>query len=139
VRYLKLFESFTTIKYEFSIDNEKYQVEFRKLVDMWELLYYVWDNDKWSVTKLTSKGNTHKVVDLVFGKYLNKFIDENNPKEILIEGLPKEKEKEYVSQRTKLYLRYLRKNIPTGWDLSPKEEPKNNIIKLRYIGNEARS
>lgn len=136
MKYIKLFESFNTIKYEFTIDNDKYQVEFRKITDMWELLYYIWDNDNWSVSKLPSKGNIHKIINMVFGTYLKKFIDENNPKEILIEGLPKEREKEYVSQRTKLYLRYLRNNKPNGWELSPKGNPVNNIIKLRYIGNE---
>jgi len=140
MKIIKLFESFDReVKYDFSIDGDKYQIEFKKLVDTWELLYYIWDGKSWSVTNVPSKGNIHKVIDMVFGKYLNKFIKDQSPKEILIEGLPKDSEKEYVSQRTKAYLRYLRKNTPTGWDLSPKGDPRNNIIKLRYIGNEAKS
>ncbi len=139
MKHLKLFESFNLIKYEFSINDDKYLVEFRKMINMWELLYYIWDGRSWSVSKLGSKGNIYKIIDLVFGKYLNKFINDYNPKEILIEGLSKDKEKEYVSQRTRVYLRYLKRNTPTGWEIYPKGNPINNIIKLKYIGNETPS
>lgn len=139
MKHLKLFESFNLIKYEFSINDDKYLVEFRKMINMWELLYYIWDGKSWSVSKLGPKGNIYKIIDLVFGKYLNRFINDYNPKEILIEGLSKDKEKEYVSQRTRVYLRYLKRNTPIGWEIYPKGNPINNIIKLKYIGNETSS
>ena len=140
MKYIKSFESINIIvEYKFDIGGENYQVEFQKLKNKWKLSYYIWDKDKWSVSKMTSNGNGLRVINEVFGKYLNKFIDNHNPKEILIEGLSKEKEKEYVSQRTKIYLRYLRKNTPNGWELLPKGDPINNTIKLKYIGNETRS
>lgn len=136
MKHIKLFESFDkNIIYEFSFRENIYQIEFKKIDDTWELLYYIWDGESWSVSK-TNQGNIYQILDIIFGKYLNKFIREWGPKEIIIEGLPKEREKEYVSQRTKAYLRYLKRNIPIGWEIYPKGDPKNNIIKLKYIENE---
>lgn len=120
------------VDYEFQIDGEKYKVEFINRVEYWELLYFIWDEDikNWSVTKMVNK-SPYKTIEKVFGEILNRFIKEWNPIKIIIEGLPREREKEYVSLRTKLYLRYLRAHPPIGmYIFSPKADPVNNKIVL---------
>ncbi len=131
MKYLEKY-SRNIIDYQFEYEGDKYKVEFTDKIKYWELSYYKWDIDKWSVTK-TGKGNPYKIVDIVMGDILGKFIHQFSPKKILIEGLPREREREYVSPRTKLYLRYLRKNPPSGMDIHPKGEPINNKILLYSI------
>lgn len=131
MRFLEKYHT-KMVDYEFQIDGERYRVEFINRVEYWELLYFIWDGDikNWSVTKMVNK-NPYKTIEKVFGEILNRFIQEWNPIKIIIEGLPREIEKEYVSLRTKLYLRYLRTNPPIGmYIFSPKGDPANNRIVL---------
>ncbi len=131
MRFLEKYHT-KMVDYEFQIDGEKYKVEFINRVEYWELLYFIWDEDikNWSVTKMVNK-SPYKTIEKVFGEILNRFIKEWNPIKIIIEGLPREREKEYVSLRTKLYLRYLRTHPPIGmYIFSPKVDPVNNKIVL---------
>ncbi len=108
------------IEYKFTdISDNKYKVAFTKnSYDMtYELTYYVHDKDYYSVSKVVNT-NPYKILQTVFGDILNDFIKKKNPKKIVINGLSKDKERSYVSQRTKMYVRYLERNNINGYKLS---------------------
>ncbi len=132
MEFIRLFESFDD-NYEFRIGDDLFRVEFVYRKDYWELMYYIWDGNNWSVSK-TSTSSPYKIVDRVFGYCLNDFIVKKKPKKILIKGLPKDRQREYVSPRTKLYVRYLRLNVPRGMRMTyPSKDIVNNKIILEYI------
>lgn len=108
------------IEYKFTdISDNKYKVAFTKnSYDMtYELTYYVHDKDYYSVSKVVNT-NPYKILQTVFGDILNDFIKNKSPKKIVINGLSKDKERSYISQRTKMYVRYLERNNIKGYKLS---------------------
>lgn len=136
MKLLKLFDAFSNVNYEFRVGDDLFMVEFIDRGEYWELMYFILDNDKWSVTKM-SNSNPYRIVHKVLGECLNDFISKKSPSKIVIEGLPKEKQKEYVSPRTKLYVRYLKSNPPIGMSMTyPSGDIVNNRIVLEYIDNE---
>ena len=113
-------------KYSFEDINEnKYLVEFKSLPGIkgdlsttWELVYFVHNEDHYSVSKVVNV-NPFRVLQTVFGDILNDFIKRRSwVKTITLEGLAKDKEREYVSQRTKMYVRFLERNPISGYKLS---------------------
>lgn len=111
------------VKYYFTdIEENRYLVQFKNdkvgpnnkktLGTSYEFTYYVWDSDleAWSVSKIVNT-NVWNVLRTVFGVVMNDFI-EKRPwlKVIRLEGLAKDKEREFVTQRTKLYVRHLTNN-----------------------------
>ena len=127
------------VKYTFDDDNgNSYLVEIKSLpgnrgYDVstnWELVYFVVDEDKYmrffSVTKIVN-ANPYKTVQTIFGDILRDFIKRKSwVKTIMIHGLAKDKEREYISQRTKMYVRFLERNPIPGYKLSN----YGNIINL---------
>ena len=131
------------IKYEFNDDDgNRFMVQFKNdtigpkskpmLGNSYELTWYVWDNEieNWSVTKVVNS-NVWKILHTIFGVILEDFILKNPiVTEIRFEGLAKDVEKNYLTQRTKLYLRHLKNNPVTGFKL---ENFGSNRIILRKI------
>jgi hypothetical protein len=131
------------IKYEFDDDDyNRFMVQFKNdtigskskpmLGNSYELTWYVWDDkiDNWSVTKVVNS-NVWKILHTIFGVILRDFVLKNPlVTEIRFEGLAKEVEKNYLTQRTKLYLRHLKNNPVTGFRL---ENFGSNRIILRKI------
>jgi len=125
-------------KYQFfdSVDN-KYLVEFNNipvkkvgdLSNLYELLYYVEDEGSYSVYKVVNV-NPYKTLRTVFGEILNDFTSRCSwGKEIFFVGLAKEREKDYITSRTKIYKRYLDMNPPKGFSVSR----AGNTIQLRKL------
>ncbi len=125
-------------KYQFfdSIGN-KYLVEFKnipvvkvdKLSNIYELLYYVEEEGSFTVYKIVNV-NPYKTLKTVFGEILNDFTSRCSwAKEIFFIGLAKEREKDYITSRTKIYKRYLDMNPPNGFSV----RQNGNTIKLRKL------
>lgn len=114
------------IEYTFKdIVGNEYKVSFIKKEESYELLYFVYDDDSYNVSKIVNV-NPYKTIKTVFGDILKDFIKNINPVSIIIKGLSKEQEKEYISQRTKVYLRFLNNNKIDGYSIVS----YGNIIKL---------
>lgn len=101
--------------------NDEYENQFRVEFDHLpenesELRYLVKDNDKWSYKEVPS--NIFRITETLFGNILPHFIENNDwCQSIIIKGLASSKEKEEVTKRTKVYLRYLQNNPIKGWSL----------------------
>lgn len=114
-------------KYEFTdAFNNKYLVEFKNIKiakniisNEYELVYFVFDEERqsYSVSKLV-KGNPYRTIQTILGEIIHDFLRRNRwVKVVRMEGLSKEIEREYVSQRTKMYVRYLTMNPIDGYRL----------------------
>jgi hypothetical protein len=125
-------------KYSFEdVVGNKYLVEFKnipvrrpgELSNVYELLYFVEDEGSYSVSKIVNV-NIYRVLQTVFGDILNDFSKRCSwAKEIYFIGLSKDKEKEFVSSRTRVYKRYLDMNPPKGFSV----RQGGNSIQLRRL------
>jgi hypothetical protein len=126
------------VKYSF-IDavGNNYLVEFKNkpvgrvgdLSNIYELVYFVKDDDYYSVSKIVNV-NPYRVLKTVFTDILNDFkIRASWTKKIYFIGLSKDIEKDYISSRTKIYKRYLDMNTPKGFSVSR----AGNTIQLRRL------
>jgi hypothetical protein len=125
-------------KYLFEdIVGNKYLVEFKnipirrpgELSHVYELLYYVEDEGSFSVSKIVNV-NPYRVLQTVFGCILNDFSKRCSwAKEIFFVGLAKDREKDYITSRTRIYKRYLDMNPPEGFMV----RQAGNAIQLRRI------
>lgn len=131
----KLFES----SYEYYLSNNhslfkdeygnEFKVEFKKLDDDFiEVIYLVKDNrGNWTYNEVET--NIFRVTRTIIGEILPEYLNENNWIDVvLIKGLSKETEKDFISKRTKWYLRFLENNPIKGWT---KERDGNNIYLFR--------
>ena len=126
------------IKYKFNdVVGNKYLVEFKnipvrkigELSHVYELLYFVEDEGSYSVSKIVNV-NPYRVLQTVFGDILNDFAKRCSwAKEIYFVGLAKDREREYVTSRTKIYKRYLDMNPPQGFSI----RQGGNAIQLRRL------
>jgi hypothetical protein len=126
------------IKYSFEdVVGNRYLVEFKNipilrtgdLSTTYELLYFVLNDDHYSVSKVVNV-NPYRVLKTVFGDILNDFTNRFSwIKNIYFVGLAKEREREYISSRTKMYVRYLTMNPIPGYRL----QNAGNSIKLTKI------
>lgn len=125
------------VKYEFEDSSgNRYLVEFKNdsknkktLSKSYEMAYYAWDNDleDWNVNKMVS-GNPYSTLKTIFENILKDFLKNRDwIKSIWFEGLAKEQEKDFITQRTKLYLRHLKNNPIDGFSI---ENWSNNKITL---------
>jgi hypothetical protein len=125
-------------KYSFEdVVGNKYLVEFKnipvsrkgELSNVYELVYFVKDDDYYSVSKIVNV-NPYRVLETVFGGILKDFSKRCSwAKEIYFVGLSKDREKDFISSRTRVYKRYLDMNPPIGFNVSQ----LGNTIKLRKI------
>lgn len=114
------------IKYKFNdIQGNEYLVEIKNLDDpersgkilgkRYEIVYFVLNNNDYSVSKIVNV-NPYRTVQTVLGYILNDFFKKRPwVTQIRLTGLSKDLEKEYISQRTKFYLRFLEKNPIKGF------------------------
>lgn len=126
------------VKYSFiDIVGNKYLVEFKNITigrvgdlsNTYELLYYVESEGSYSVSKIVNV-NPYRILKTVFGDILNDFVIRYSwIKEILFIGLAKEREREYITSRTKMYKRYLDMNPINGFSITQ----TGNTIKLRRL------
>lgn len=136
--YQILSENPKLFKYQFfDMAGNKYLVEFKNipirraddLSNVYELLYYVYDVDSYSVSKVVNV-NPYKVIHTVFDNILNDFIKRCSlVKEIFFVGLAKERERDYVTSRTRIYKRYLDMNPPKNFIV----RQTGNLIQLRKV------
>jgi len=125
------------IKYSFvDVAGNKYLVEFKNIpIDRggslgttYELVYFVEDGEYYSVSKIVNV-NIYSVLQTIFGDILNDFIRRFRwVKTIFFVGLSKERERHFVSSRTRIYMRYLDRNPVPGFRVS---QSGNNIKLIR--------
>ena len=151
MKYLKSYnESVQSYDWELESDNERlvkytfedsesnrYLVEFKNIRNgkylgtEYELVYFVYDESvsNYNVSKIVNV-NPFKISQTVFGDILNDFLKRKSwAKVIRIEGLSKNVEKQYVSQRTKMYMRFLERNPIDGYRLENYGN-RINLIKI---------
>jgi len=100
-----------------------------ELSHVYELIYFVNDNGSYSISKIVNV-NPYRVLQTVFGEILNDFaIKCPWSKEIFFIGLSKEKERDSITSRTRIYKRYLDMNPPKGFSV----RQGGNAIQLRRL------
>ena len=129
------------VDYTFKDDlGNKFLVQFKNITigkgylsKEYTMSYFVWDDNiqDWSVSKLV-ESSPWKIVSTVLGDIVNDFLKRKSflCKKLQFEGLAKENEKNYMTQRTKMYLRYLSNNPISNFKMS---NYGNNIITLTRI------
>lgn len=145
MKYLKTFKIFEKIEsypwrfekkddeisiYYFEDDFEnQFKVEIERYSEnSIEIKYFVKINNEWTYEEV--KTNIYKVTETVLGQILNDYLSQNSwVEEIKIVGVGKKVEKDQITLRTKLYLRYLNNNPMSGWEL----ENEENEIYLNRI------
>lgn len=120
--------------------GNKFLVQFKNITigkntlsKEYTMSYFAWDieTNNWSVSKLV-ESSPYKIVSTVLGTILNDFVKRKSflCNKIQFEGLAKENEKDYMTQRTKMYLRYLERNPIPNFKMT---NYGNNIITLTKI------
>ena len=116
------------VKFEFEdLNGNKYLIQFKNdsigpidkpmIGTSYELTYFVWDEDSsaWSISKIVSS-NIFRLMNTIFAEAVPMFLQERTwVKKLRFEGLVKDNEKEFITQRTKVYLRYLKNNPIAGY------------------------
>jgi len=107
--------------YTFSDDyGNDYNVEFTKkgtVSNEVEIKYFVVEEGHKDMRKLVN-ANPYRTLETILGEILIDYINRNDRIEIIhIQGLGKDVEKELETQRTKLYVRYLKNNPVPGFEL----------------------
>jgi len=127
------------VEYQFNDElGNKFLVQFKNvpigkktLSKKYTMSYFVWDKSiqNWSVTKMVGT-NPLKVVATVLGHVMDDFLKRKFYlcNEVQFEGLAKENERHFITQRTKMYLRYLEQNPKPGFTYT---NWGNNIITIR--------
>jgi len=129
------------VEYTFN-DNKgnRFLVQFKNIIigkntlsKEYTMSYFVWDSEinNWSVSKLINS-SPYKIVSMVLGKILNDFVVRKSflCNKVQFEGLAKENERDYMTQRTKIYLRYLGNNPVPNFKMT---NYGNNTITLTRI------
>ena len=122
----KLFESIQSYDFRRISDDEYlfedefsnfFKVEFKKIDDdLVEVIYLVKEGDSWTYKEV--KTNIFKTTQTVIDDILTQYLDNNEWVDmVLIKGLSKVKEKDFISKRTKWYMRYLENNPINGWSM----------------------
>ena len=121
------------IKYTFTdVEENNYLVQLKNdsmgpgnsnLGSSYELTYFVWDDEikDWSISKVVN-ANIFRLVKTIFSDIVPEFL-KNKPwiKMVRFEGLAKENEDKFViTQRTKLYVRFLTNNPIEGYKMEKK-------------------
>lgn len=144
MKYIKYFESLFSVYEEsikkikdddFNIDytfiddkGNEFLVQFKnvfsKVMDRkilgkeYTMSYFVKDGENWSVSKIVNS-NPLRIIRTVLGKITNDFVKEKMwCNKLHIEGLSKDNEKNFVNQRTKMYVRFLLQNPIDGFTMS---------------------
>ena len=116
------------VDYTFEDDlGNRFLVQFKnilagdkRLSKEYNISYFVWDEDiqNWSVYK-TVKSNPYRIIRTVLSDILSDFTNRKLwCNRISFEGLSKETQREFTSQRTKLYSRFLEINPLPGFKMT---------------------
>ena len=107
----------TTYYYYFSDGQNDFRVEIdRKSQDEAEVVYRVKTGDNWTFELVPT--NIFSLLKTIFNGIISDFISKNYwCSEITIKGLGKGNESDAITQRTKVYYRYLQNNPIEGWEL----------------------
>ena len=130
------------VRYRFmDSSNNWYLVEFKNIPRLrsnkndlsteYELSYFVYDEEKeyYNVSKLVNV-NPYRTLKTVLNDILNDFVKRKSwVKKITFTGLSKDTEKGFISQRTKMYVRYLNMNPLPGFKMENYGN-KINLIKI---------
>lgn len=129
------------VKYGFvDMDGNDYLVQFKNdamgpgksnLGTSYELTYFVWDEEieDWSISKIVNS-NIFRLMKTIFGEIVPSFLNEHSWVKVLrFEGLEKKIERDFVTQRTKLYVRYLSNNPIDGYKME-KYGNRVNLVKI---------
>ena len=124
------------VKYGFvDIESNNYLVEFKNISNSkslgttYELVYFVEDETGYSVSKIVNV-NIYSVLQTIFKDILTDFISRFSwAKSIFFIGLAKDREKNFITLRTKIYMRYLTRNPVSGFRVSQ----AGNTIRLNRI------
>ena len=106
-----------TYYYYFSDGKNDFRVEIdRRPQGEAELVYRVKTDGEWSFELVPT--NIFSLLKTIFSGILPDFISKNDwCSEITIKGLGKENESDEITQRTKVYYRYLQNNPIDGWEI----------------------
>jgi hypothetical protein len=130
MKYLKsIFESIVSYPFEysghevatyyylFSDGQNEFRVEIdRKPEGEVEILYRVKEGEDWTFKVVQT--NIFRLLKTIFDGILPDFISKNDwCQMITIKGLGKGTESDAITQRTKVYYRYLQNNPIEGWEL----------------------
>lgn len=125
------------VKYSFEdINGNEYLVEFKNdyekigdrkiLSNQYELVYFVKDDNDYNVRKIVNV-NPYRTLKTILNDILNDFLKRKSwINSIRMQGLGKDFEKDYITQRTKLYVRYLQRNPIPNFEL----KQYGNTLKL---------
>jgi hypothetical protein len=97
--------------------ENKFRVEFDHLPENeTEVRYLVKEGDNWTFSKV--KSNIFRITETIFGRIIPNFLDKNEwCNMIIIKGLGKSNENSEITQRTKVYWRYLSNNPIDGFSI----------------------
>lgn len=106
-----------TYYYFFSDGQNNFRVEIdRKPEGEVEVVYRVKEGDEWTFKLVQT--NIFSLLKTIFSRIIPDFISKNSwCQMITIKGLGKGTESEAITQRTKVYYRYLQNNPIEGWEL----------------------
>jgi hypothetical protein len=101
------------VAYEFNDHSgNEYRVENIIKGKVAESFWYVKDkNGNWSVSEITNAGNVFKLTHTIYGEILPNLFDITDINKVIITGVGKTLERDYITQRTKLYYRFLKNNL----------------------------
>lgn len=136
-------DSNSKVSYQFiDIIGNKYLVEFKNIPKLrgnkndigteYELSYFVYDDKKdyYNAYKIVNV-NPYNILKTVFGDIIVDFVKRKpHIKSITMFGLAKDMEKHFVTQRTKMYVRYLERNPIPGFKLEYHGSNKISLIKF---------
>lgn len=103
--------------YRFNDGSNEFRLEIKKLDDTdVELFRTVYDAGEWSYKIVNT--NIYRLLETIYQHILVDYLAENEWVEtVVIHGLGKDKEKDEITQRTKVNIWYLSKYMIKGWYL----------------------
>ena len=106
-----------TYYYFFSDGQNEFRVEIdRNSQNEVDLVYRVKNDNEWTLKVVQT--NIFSLLKTIFGGIIPNFISKNEwCQMITIKGLGKGSESDAITQRTKVYYRYLQNNPIEGWEL----------------------
>jgi hypothetical protein len=130
------------VKYTFTdVEGNDYLAQFKNdsmgpggsmLGSSYELTYFVWDDEinDWSISKVVNS-NIFRLVKTIFSDIVPEFLIKRPwVKMLRFEGLSKENEDKFaITQRTRLYIRFLTNNPINGYRME-KNGNKISLIKI---------
>lgn len=102
--------------YVFNDGPNVFRLEIKRLDDTdVELFRYVYDNGDWTY-KVVKVSSLDKLYNTIYTHILPDYVSKNEWVElVVINGLGKDLEKDFITQRTKMNMRYIPSRVMNGW------------------------